>query len=128
MFVNMNSFKLGHNEDGGDVSDVQLPPWASNPHEFVRINRQALESEFVSCQIHQWIDLICGYKQMTVWRKMKNESLAMDALAQRERNEIDAAIDEILSWDWPALLTLREGNNLSLPEECAPTISVNAAP
>ena len=70
----------------------------------------------------------CGYKQMTVWRKMKNESLAMDAQAQRERNEIDEAIDDILSWDWPALLTVREGNNLSLPEVCAPTIAVNGTP
>ena len=68
----------------------------------------------------------CGYKQMTVWRKMKNESLAMDAQAQRERNEIDAAIDEILSWDWPALT--QPTNNLSLPEVCAPTISVNSTP
>ena len=42
---------------------MELPPWASTPHEFVRVNRQALESEFVSCQIHQWIDLIFGYKQ-----------------------------------------------------------------
>ena len=33
----------------------------------------------------------CGYKQMTVWRELKNESLAMDAY-----------IDEILSWDWTA--------------------------
>ena len=69
----------------------------------------------------------CGYKQMTVWRKMKNESLAMDAQAQRERNEIDAAIDEILSWDWHAL-SQPTTNNLSLPEVCAPTISANATP
>ena len=69
----------------------------------------------------------CGYKQMTVWRRMKNESLAMDAQAQRERNEIDAAIDEILSWDWPPL-SQPTTNNLSLPEVCAPTISVNATP
>jgi hypothetical protein len=59
----MNVYKLGSQEDGRKVSDIELPPWASTPHEFVRINRQALESEFVSCQIHQWIDLIFGYKQ-----------------------------------------------------------------
>ena len=41
----------------------------------------------------------CGYKQMTVWRKMKNESLAMDAQTQRERTEMNEYIDEILSWD-----------------------------
>ena len=45
------------------MGDVELPPWASSADEFVRINRQALESEFVSCQIHQWVDLIFGYKQ-----------------------------------------------------------------
>ena len=63
MFTNMNGYKLGAQEDGSMVGDVELPPWASTADEFVRINRQALESEFVSCQIHQWIDLIFGYKQ-----------------------------------------------------------------
>ena len=56
-------YRLGNLDDGRVLGDVELPPWAYNPHEFVRINRQALESEFVSCQIHQWIDLIFGYKQ-----------------------------------------------------------------
>uniref|UniRef100_A0A7N8XQ37 Neurobeachin n=1 Tax=Mastacembelus armatus TaxID=205130 RepID=A0A7N8XQ37_9TELE len=63
MFVNANSYNLGVMEDGTVVSDVELPPWATSPEEFVRINRLALESEFVSCQLHQWIDLIFGYKQ-----------------------------------------------------------------
>lgn len=63
MFMNKNRYQLGRQEDGTPVGDVVLPPWASTPEEFVRINRMALESEFVSCQLHQWIDLIFGYKQ-----------------------------------------------------------------
>lgn len=63
MFVNANRYRLGVSEDGKPINDVELPPWAGSPEEFVRINRMALESEFVSCQLHQWIDLIFGYKQ-----------------------------------------------------------------
>lgn len=63
MFVNFNNYNLGVMDDGAVVSDVELPPWAKTPEDFVRINRLALESEFVSCQLHQWIDLIFGYKQ-----------------------------------------------------------------
>uniref|UniRef100_A0A8C3SFT8 Lipopolysaccharide-responsive and beige-like anchor protein n=1 Tax=Chelydra serpentina TaxID=8475 RepID=A0A8C3SFT8_CHESE len=63
MFVNLNNYNLGVMDEGTVVSDVELPPWAKTPEEFVRINRLALESEFVSCQLHQWIDLIFGYKQ-----------------------------------------------------------------
>ncbi|XP_052526956.1 neurobeachin isoform X7 [Tympanuchus pallidicinctus] len=63
MFVNSNGYNLGIREDEVVVNDVELPPWAKKPEDFVRINRMALESEFVSCQLHQWIDLIFGYKQ-----------------------------------------------------------------
>uniref|UniRef100_A0A8C5GNI3 Neurobeachin n=1 Tax=Gouania willdenowi TaxID=441366 RepID=A0A8C5GNI3_GOUWI len=63
MFVNSNEYELGVREDGFHVCDVELPVWAKKPEDFVRINRMALESEFVSCQLHQWIDLIFGYKQ-----------------------------------------------------------------
>lgn len=61
MLVNSSGFRLGIPESPS--GDVILPPWASSAEEFVRINRMALESEFVSCQLHQWIDLIFGYKQ-----------------------------------------------------------------
>ncbi|KAM6961393.1 neurobeachin-like isoform 7-T7 [Aplochiton taeniatus] len=63
MFVNSNGYHLGMREDRAMVCDVDLPAWAKKPEDFVRINRMALESEFVSCQLHQWIDLIFGYKQ-----------------------------------------------------------------
>nr|XP_019943616.1 PREDICTED: neurobeachin-like [Paralichthys olivaceus] len=63
MFVNSNGYHLGMREDRSMVCDVDLPAWAKKPEDLVRINRMALESEFVSCQLHQWIDLIFGYKQ-----------------------------------------------------------------
>jgi len=34
-----------------------------DPRLFTLIHRQALESDFVAAQLHQWIDLIFGYKQ-----------------------------------------------------------------
>lgn len=63
MFRNLNGFQLGQTQDGDMVDDVELPPWAGSPEEFVRINRAALESDFVSAHLHEWIDLIFGYKQ-----------------------------------------------------------------
>ena len=43
---------------------MELPPWAfNNPQEFIRQHRAALESNFVSANIHKWIDLIYGHKQ-----------------------------------------------------------------
>lgn len=41
-----------------------LPPWAKeDPREFIRVHRQALECDYVSQHLHEWIDLIFGYKQ-----------------------------------------------------------------
>lgn len=46
------------------VDDVGLPPWAKgDPRLFIELHRQALESEYVTEHLHEWIDLIFGYKQ-----------------------------------------------------------------
>jgi hypothetical protein len=45
------------------ITDVLLPKWASSPEDFINKHMQALESDHVSSHLHQWIDLIFGYKQ-----------------------------------------------------------------
>jgi len=61
--VNRSHFSLGVRQDGKQVDDVQLPPWASTAEEFITLHRRALESEHVSAHLHEWVDLIFGYKQ-----------------------------------------------------------------
>ncbi|VUZ46443.1 unnamed protein product, partial [Hymenolepis diminuta] len=62
--INSNHFDFGCKQNGVRVDNVVLPPWAkSDPREFIRQHREALESEYVSANLHHWIDLIFGYKQ-----------------------------------------------------------------
>lgn len=62
--VNSNNFELGTLQSGEALNDVKLPPWAKgDPQIFIAKNREALESPYVSSQLHLWIDLIFGLKQ-----------------------------------------------------------------
>ncbi|XP_041866182.1 WD repeat- and FYVE domain-containing protein 4 isoform X2 [Melanotaenia boesemani] len=62
--LNSNHIQLGCMEDGTALGDVKLPPWAKgDPQEFIRIHREALESDYVSSHLHLWIDLIFGFRQ-----------------------------------------------------------------
>ncbi|KAJ3438800.1 beige/beach-related [Anaeramoeba flamelloides] len=60
---NSNNYDLGKKQNGEKLNDIILPPWAKTPEEFIRINRLALESDYVSEHLHEWIDLIFGFKQ-----------------------------------------------------------------
>ncbi|XP_002520949.2 protein SPIRRIG [Ricinus communis] len=61
---NRFNLDLGEKQSGEKVGDVVLPPWAKgSAREFIRKHREALESDYVSENLHHWIDLIFGYKQ-----------------------------------------------------------------
>lgn len=61
---NRFNLDLGEKQSGEKVGDVVLPPWAKgSAREFIRRHREALESDYVSENLHHWIDLIFGYKQ-----------------------------------------------------------------
>ncbi|ODQ82000.1 hypothetical protein BABINDRAFT_18517, partial [Babjeviella inositovora NRRL Y-12698] len=62
--TNDNNFEFGKLQSGETINNVELPPWAKgDPKIFIRKNREALESPYVSQNLHKWIDLIFGYKQ-----------------------------------------------------------------
>ena len=92
---NDNHFDLGKLQiTHQQLQDVQLPPWAQeSPEEFIRVHRLALESDYVSTHLHEWIDLIFGYKQ--------TGQAAVDALnvfmycSYEEAVDVDAIEDPI---------------------------------
>ncbi|KAK7111968.1 hypothetical protein V1264_011504 [Littorina saxatilis] len=62
--VNQDEFNLGRLQITREpVNNVQLPRWAKTPEEFIHKHREALESDYVSSMLNNWIDLIFGYKQ-----------------------------------------------------------------
>lgn len=61
---NHNNFEFGNMQNGEASNDVELPKWAKgDPKIFIAKNREALESPYVSANLHKWIDLIFGFKQ-----------------------------------------------------------------
>lgn len=63
IMTNENLIDFGTTQLGGKIDSVKLPSWAENPVDFIHKHRLALDSEYVSTHLHEWIDLIFGYKQ-----------------------------------------------------------------
>ncbi|XP_031615388.1 protein FAN [Oreochromis aureus] len=60
---NRMSLDLGRRQNGSLVGDVVLPPWATDSSDFLQKHKDALESQYVSEHLHEWIDLVFGFKQ-----------------------------------------------------------------
>uniref|UniRef100_A0A3Q0SVF9 Neutral sphingomyelinase activation associated factor n=1 Tax=Amphilophus citrinellus TaxID=61819 RepID=A0A3Q0SVF9_AMPCI len=60
---NALNLDLGRKQNGSLVGDVVLPPWATDASDFLEKHRAALESQYVSEHLHEWIDLVFGFKQ-----------------------------------------------------------------
>ncbi|KAI8363654.1 hypothetical protein B0O80DRAFT_396168 [Mortierella sp. GBAus27b] len=63
--MNDNGFDFGTLQTTHErIDHVKLPPWAKgDPKIFIEKHREALECDYVSAHLHEWIDLIFGYKQ-----------------------------------------------------------------
>ncbi|QSL65851.1 hypothetical protein MERGE_000130 [Pneumocystis wakefieldiae] len=63
--VNSNNYKFGKKQGSNEIIDsVILPPWAKgDPKLFIKKHREALECDYVSEHLNEWIDLIFGFKQ-----------------------------------------------------------------
>ena len=60
--VNKLKLDLGLRANGKRVDDIKLPTWADSAEDFLKKMRLALESPYVSSNLHKWIDLIFGCK------------------------------------------------------------------
>ncbi len=73
LFVQTNPSSQTLQTTYGCANGLHLPPWAKDGVDFVNIHRYALESEYVSAHLHEWIDLYFGPKQRFVSAVNENE-------------------------------------------------------
>lgn len=125
---NENSWQFGEMADGKIVSDVLLPPWAEGSAEnFVNIMRKALESEICSESLHNWIDLIFGYRQQGKEAKRANNVFHqhtyytprdLDNKKEYEKQSILLQVDDFGSCPQQLFFRPHPRRKISVEDEC----------
>ena len=68
IYVNINKFDLGLNSEKKNIDNVIIPSWGKHsPILFCKILKKSIETQYVSTNINNWIDLIFGYKQKGIY-------------------------------------------------------------
>jgi hypothetical protein len=93
--TNANGYNFGLRAGGEGIDTVELPPWAKgDPAIFIAKQREALESPYVTENLHHWIDLIFGNKQrgdaaleaVNVFEPLSYQgAIDLDAVPEEER-------------------------------------------
>lgn len=73
MLENSHCLELGKDEEGRLISSVELPKWATSAKDFITKMRELLEGDFVSARLHEWIDLVFGWRALPNERKHNND-------------------------------------------------------
>lgn len=113
---NVNHMDFGVSQNGTTVDNVNLPKWCYNKSAvFIQKNIEALESNYVSENLNNWIDLIFGFKQrgqcakdsVNVFNKLSySGSVKVDNLI--DTNEVDLVTNIIHNFGQTPLQLFQE--------------------
>ena len=102
-FDNIDGMKLGRTSRGIDVSKVIPPNWAVSNWDFIIKHRNLLESWAVSKELHNWIDLIFGFKQngknalssFNVFSSVTYEGRFDEYISRHENLEYSSMVEQV---------------------------------
>ncbi|ORX90794.1 hypothetical protein K493DRAFT_287634 [Basidiobolus meristosporus CBS 931.73] len=66
-----------------DMPDLMLPKWANSAEDFIEKHADALESDYVSANLHSWVDLTFGYKLNGI-EAIESKNVALPLIPENE--------------------------------------------